>query len=87
MKLADRTTGDLLVLMITGTICGSVILSGAAIAIIKLFNPETNIDSLVGGLTDVIVTLVGLLAGFLAGRTDAQMQTKKSEENAPLDNE
>jgi hypothetical protein len=70
-RLRDRSTGDLLVLMIAGTVCFAVLATGAAIFAAELINPDVDTSGPSGQVGDVINTLIGLLAGFLAGRTDA----------------
>jgi hypothetical protein len=65
---SDRSTTDLLLLMIGGTICACIILVGGAVFVLELRGNDAS--KLAGNLTDVVNTLVGLLAGFLAGRTD-----------------
>jgi hypothetical protein len=66
--LGDRTTTDLLLLLVGGTVCATVLLVGAAIFVLEVTGRDTS--KLAGNLTDVINTMIGLLAGFLAGRTD-----------------
>jgi hypothetical protein len=79
-RLSERSTGDILIIMIAFTICFAVLAAGAAVALIELVHPEVDTTASVGIISDVINTLIGLLAGFLAGRTDAtqraQLQTK-----------
>lgn len=75
-RLRDRSTTDLLILLIAGTICFSVLASGAAIAIIEIQDPNTDTSRAVGAISDVVNTLIGLLAGFLAGRTDVERQLR-----------
>lgn len=65
-----RTTGEVLVIIIAGTVCFSVLAAGATIAIIEIVHPSSNTDLVVTKLGGVINTLIGLMAGFLAGRTD-----------------
>lgn len=72
----DRSTGDLLVLMIAGTVCASVLASGALVAILSLVHPETDVTLWINRVTAIINTLIGLLAGFLAGRTDITLRRK-----------
>jgi hypothetical protein len=67
-----RSTTDLLILMIAGTICLSVIAAGAAVSIVEIHDPTADTSHAANFLGDVINTLIGLLAGFLAGRTEAQ---------------
>jgi hypothetical protein len=70
-RLSDRPTTDLLILLIAGTICVSVLAAGATVGIVEVVHPETDTSAAVSAISDVINTLIGLLAGFLAGRTDA----------------
>ena len=69
-RLRDRPTGELLIMTITFTVCFSVLASGAAILLIEVIHPETDVSLWVSKVTGVLNTLIGLLAGFLAGRTD-----------------
>jgi hypothetical protein len=79
-RIRDRSTGDLLVLMIAGTVCFMVLATGASIVVIEIVNPSADTSSAVRQVTGIINTLIGLLAGFLAGRTDLSMQqTKKTD--------
>lgn len=57
--------------MIAGTVCFAVLATGAAIVITRIFSPDTDTSQAARQVADVINTLIGLLAGFLAGRTDA----------------
>jgi hypothetical protein len=75
-KVRDRSTGDLLVLMIAGTVCLVVVGSSLAIIVGQFINPEYPISDAAGAVGDIISTLIGLLAGFLAGRTDTLMAKK-----------
>lgn len=78
--MRNRPTSELLILMIAGTICFSVLASGATIATVKIIHPDLDTSSSVNALTDVINTMIGLLAGFLAGRTDATQQALKDHQ-------
>jgi hypothetical protein len=66
----DRTTGDLLVLMIAGTVCVVVVGLATALIIVAFTRPEQDTAGAASAVGDVVNTLIGLLAGFLAGRTD-----------------
>lgn len=70
-RLRDRPTTDLLVLMVAGTICLSVLVGGATAGFLLLFRPDSDTGKIVVLISDVLNTLIGLLAGFLAGRSDA----------------
>jgi hypothetical protein len=66
----DRPTTDLLILIIAGTICAAILLGIVGVFVVEVANPNTDLAKLAGNLNDVISTLVGLLAGWLAGRTE-----------------
>jgi hypothetical protein len=67
-----RSTTDVLVLMIAGTICGVVLLTIAGVVLIELINPEADTSEAAAGVGGIVSTLIGLLAGFLAGRTQSR---------------
>lgn len=79
---AERTTGDLLILGISFTVCFSVLASGALVGLLALVQPTRDTSAMVGAIGDVINTLIGLLAGFLAGRTDAHMNMTKAADGS-----
>lgn len=62
--------GELLILMIAGTVCASVVLAGAGITIVRLVSPDLDVSRAIAALVGTINTLLGLLAGFIAGRND-----------------
>jgi len=70
MRFRDRSTGDLLVTMVAGTVCFTVLFSGVLVGIVVLFRPETDVTIWVTRTTNIINTMIGLLAGYLAGRSD-----------------
>jgi len=74
---AERTTGDLLILVIASTVCFSVLASGLALFIVTLWVPERDTTAGFHAVSDVVNTLIGLLAGFLAGRTDATLAKQR----------
>jgi hypothetical protein len=67
--------------MISATICFSVLASGAIATIEKVLNPSANVDSIIRLVSDTLNTLIGLLAGFIAGRT----QLGKTKDNQEAD--
>jgi hypothetical protein len=81
-RLRDRSTGDLLVLLIACTICFAVLASGATVAITRITNPDTDVAGATNIISDTINTLIGLLAGFLAGRTDATLREQGRADDA-----
>lgn len=83
--LRDRSTSDLLVLLIAGTICSVVALAMVAIFVLEVIHPEESTADFASGIADVITTLIGLLAGFLAGRTDSQITARREAERLERD--
>lgn len=64
-----RPVSDLLILMVAGTVCVSVLLAGIGLWLVELTSPETDTARGFGAIGAVLNTLIGLLAGFLAGKT------------------
>jgi hypothetical protein len=62
-----------MVLSITFTVCFGVLASGATIAVISLVRPEADVSNWIARVTGILNTMIGLLAGFLAGRTDREV--------------
>lgn len=76
-----RTTGDILVLLVAGTVCLSVLLSLGTITVVKIINPDADTSQAAGIIADIINTLIGLLAGFMAGKTDFSVSRKAEAED------
>lgn len=75
----NRSTGELLILIVAFTVCGYVFISVAVVVILSFTNPGTpGATNAARNIADIINTLIGLLAGFLAGRTDS-ITMKKDE--------
>jgi len=64
---------------IAATVCLAVIAAEAALFAVSLLNPERDTTAGFHAVGDVINTLIGLLAGFLAGRTDARARLLERE--------
>ena len=64
-------------MLVAVTICFSVLAAGAAIALIEITSPGADTTQAAAAISDVINTLIGLLAGFLAGRTDAHLTIER----------
>ena len=89
LRLRDRSTGDILVLLIGFTI--SVILVGVTASTVTFvfLNPGgPPVDNSARLITDMMNTLIGLLAGFMVGRTRTVVSTPGGETHvAGSDNE
>jgi hypothetical protein len=83
--LAGRTTGDLLILIISITIAGAVLLGEVGVVIITLIRPGTDTTTAGAAIASVINVLIGLLAGFLAGKTDTHLTITKGQRRLELD--
>lgn len=81
-RLGERSTGEIMVLLITLTVCFGVVASGMMVGLLLLFRPEVDVSPWITRVTGLLNTMIGLLAGFLAGRTDRDqaMQAPKREE-------
>jgi hypothetical protein len=76
---SNRSSTDLLLLMIAGTVCVSVLVSLATVVVQTFVSPENK-----GGfaaVADIINTLISLLAGFLAGRTESTRRPNGKSDN------
>lgn len=78
-RLRDRSTGDLLVLMVTMTVCVAILASGVTIVVVELTNPQTDTEAGLRTITGIINTLIGLIAGFLAGKTGSTLDKKADD--------
>ena len=65
-----RTVGETLLLLVTGTICTSIMLTLIAVVIVEAVHPETDTSGAANAIGDLLTALTSLLAGFLAARTD-----------------
>lgn len=69
VKLMNRSTGDLLVLMIAGTICFGVFGLAIAAIVYVFVHPGADVSDVGRLVTGTLNSLIGLLAGFMVGRT------------------
>ena len=77
--MKDRPTGEILVLMIAGTICGAVVLGTITILVLALLRPDYDYNGGARTIADLLTTMVGLLAGYLAGKS-SNGKSKNGEE-------
>jgi hypothetical protein len=67
--MTERETTDLVVLIVTVTICSIVVLAGITLLVLVLFYPEIDSSPLSSAVSHAVGGLAGLLAGFLVGRS------------------
>lgn len=91
LRLRDRSTGDILVLLIAITITLVLVgVTGSTITFVFLNPGGPPVDNSVRLITDMMNTLIGLLAGFMVGRTrtvvarDGRTLTAQSDNEAPF---
>lgn len=75
--LLDRATGDILVIMIASTICVGLAFTALGATIFAFVNPGVDLAGPSRYIADITNTLIGLLAGFLAG-TSSVRNTRKN---------
>ena len=78
---SDRSTADLMVLIIATTICVAILLALIGVFTLQLAEPKVDLTHLVGNLNDVINTMIGLMAGYLAGRTERSRLRNRDEDD------
>jgi predicted benzoate:H+ symporter BenE len=75
-----RSTTDLLLLMIAGTVCLILMGATAGLVVEKLLHPDSNAAAAAQVLSGALNILIGLLAGFLTGRTERTARKKDDDE-------
>jgi len=66
--LGDRPTRDVVVLMVTATLCAVLLLAGAGLATVVVLHPESDVSDAAGRLWHGVTILLGVVAGYLGGR-------------------
>ena len=66
--IRDRPTGELLILMIAGTVCLFVLVFGGVVGVLAISDPTLDLAAASRAVGGIINTLLGLMAGFLVGR-------------------
>jgi hypothetical protein len=67
-----RGTGETLMLLIAGTICLSVLVIEVFVITLSFIDPDRDVTGAVAFVSSTLNTLIGLLAGYIAGRTNAR---------------
>lgn len=65
-----RSTGELLVLIITLTVCAILLVVTVGIVVLEAIDPDADTSTAGRAISGMLSTLTGVAAGFLAGRTD-----------------
>jgi hypothetical protein len=78
----NRTTGELLVIFVGVTVCGYVIVTGTVVMFLAFFT-DRDLSGIAGNIGDIVNTLIGLLAGFLAGKTDMAVKNREEKDQEP----
>lgn len=78
--VAGRSVAEILILLVGVTVCGYVVFSTTVIVIVAIISPDVELADAARNIADIINTLIGLLAGFLAGRTELSNKLSKGEE-------
>jgi hypothetical protein len=78
-RFRDRPTGELMVLLIATTICTYILVTMIVLFVLAIWT-DRDLSGPARNIADIINTLIGLLAGFLAGRTDTVLGKKKEPE-------
>jgi hypothetical protein len=78
-RFRDRPTSDILVILIASTICAGLILTATVSWVFAFVYPDTaDLAGPARYIADITNTLIGLLAGFLAGTTTTYAVVKGS---------
>lgn len=78
----ERSTADLLVLLIATTICVAILIATLGIFVLRIYEPHSDLSGLIGNLNDVINTMIGLMAGFLAGKSGRRGRRRDDDEDS-----
>jgi len=64
----DRPTSEVLILLVTLTVCLAVLGFGVLLSVLAIRDPGLNLEAGFRAVTGILNTLLGLTAGYLAGR-------------------
>ena len=68
MPLVDRPTSEVLIILVTLTVCLAVLGFGTMLAVIAFRDPSIDLSDGFAAVGGILNTLLGLTAGYLAGR-------------------
>jgi hypothetical protein len=78
-KIFERPTGEILIILVALTVCGYVVAQGVIILALAFFT-DRDLSEAARNVADIINTLIGLLAGYLAGRTDVMTKREVQDQ-------
>ena len=70
---------EIMVLMLTGTVCTAVVLGAEAITVVEVVNPAADTSILSSSLGTTLSVLLGAVLGILAGR--GQRLTRRPDDD------
>ena len=73
-----------MVLMLTATVCGALLLVGAGIVVIEVVNPQADTSGGVTAVSTTISTLAGAVLGLIAGHSTARRQRTPPDDDGGL---
>ena len=79
--MAGRSVVEIMVLMLTATVCTAVVLGALAVAVVEIVNPTADTTVLSSSLGSTLSVLLGAVLGMLAGR--GQRLTRRPDEEPP----
>lgn len=65
--MKERTTGEILITVVTLTICITIICTGAGLFLLSILQPNRETDKATASVLSLINALIGVLAGYFAG--------------------
>ena len=72
--MKERSTIDLVIIIITVTVGCTVLLTVMALFIMRLMHPEADTSRAAEAVMNIVTTLVGSLVGFIGGRATGRWE-------------
>lgn len=66
-RVGDRSTPEVVLLVLTGLITVLLILAALGVLLIVLIRPDVNVDGVVSSLFDTLKVIIGAVVGYAAG--------------------
>ena len=71
----DRSSIDVVVIILTCTIAGTLVVSIIGLVIMKLIHPEADTSRGAEAVSNIVTTIVGALVGFIGGRATGKYES------------